>query len=381
VYGYSLDASGNRSGQTAGGAGYTHTVSATSNRLTAVQTAGTSGVVNNTITYDAAGNTLSNGRTTAAYSDRGRMRSLTVPNGASTATVSYLYNALEQRTRKSGVTAVVPTGAAYYVYDEQGQLLGEYNASGVPIYEVVWLNDLPVGVIKQTRTGSGTTLNVATRLDYVYADHLNAPRVIARGSPSTDHRIVWRWDSTEPFGLSPANENPNGAGAYSFNLRFPGQVFDRESALHYNWHRDFSPWEGRYTQSDPIGLAGGINTYAYVEGNPLSYVDPEGLQSLTAGGLVRGAVGGGLRGSGGGLLGIGLGVGIGVLAESCKPTEQDREERACDRQYEADLRYCASLASVRGLSRGRRAYNDVYSRCVAAAEEKYVQCYQDAAKP
>jgi hypothetical protein len=155
VYGYSLDASGNRSGQTAGGAGYTHTVSATSNRLTAVQTAGTSGVVNNTITYDAAGNTLSNGRTTASYSDRGRMSSLTVPNGAGTATVSYLYNALEQRTRKSGVTAVVPTGAAYYVYDEQGQLLGEYNASGVPIYEVVWLNDLPVGVIKQTRTGSG----------------------------------------------------------------------------------------------------------------------------------------------------------------------------------------------------------------------------------
>jgi hypothetical protein len=74
-----------------------------------------------------------------------------------------------------------------------------------------------VGVIKQTRTGSGATLNVATQLGYVYADHLNSPRVIARGSPSTDHRIVWRWDATEPFGLSPANENPNGAGAYSFN--------------------------------------------------------------------------------------------------------------------------------------------------------------------
>jgi RHS repeat-associated protein len=100
---------------------------------------------------------------------------------------------------------------------------------------------------------------------------------------STDHAIVWRWDSTEPFGVTPANDNPSALGVYTFNLRFPGQVYDRETTGLYNHHRDYGAWVGRYMQSDPIGLAGGVNTYSYVGGNPLMYVDPTGEFLVGAG--------------------------------------------------------------------------------------------------
>ena len=80
---------------------------------------------------------------------------------------------------------------------------------------------------------------------------------------------MWLWDH-DPFG--------NGAptGTFSYNLRFPGQFYDQNAKLHYNYYRDYDPNTGRYIESDPIGLAGGINTYAYVGGDPVGYIDPTG---------------------------------------------------------------------------------------------------------
>ena len=103
--------------------------------------------------------------------------------------------------------------------------------------------------------------------------YLNTPRRIANQSQQT----VWKMDNTEAFGDSTPNENPSNLGTFEFNQRFPGQYADKETGLSYNYFRDYDKTSGRYSQSDPIGLRGGINTYLYVGGNPLSYTDPRGL--------------------------------------------------------------------------------------------------------
>ena len=78
--------------------------------------------------------------------------------------------------------------------------------------------------------------------------------------------------------MNQAKQDPDQDGiATDIPLRFAGQVFDADTGLHYNYFRDYDPWTGRYIQSDPIGLEGGLNTYGYVQGNPLRFVDPAGL--------------------------------------------------------------------------------------------------------
>ena len=65
-----------------------------------------------------------------------------------------------------------------------------------------------------------------------------------------------------------------------FNLRYPGQFFDQESGLHYNYFRSYQPSTGRYTQPDPIGLEGGMNLYGYADGSPMTRTDPLGLKTF-----------------------------------------------------------------------------------------------------
>jgi RHS repeat-associated protein len=106
----------------------------------------------------------------------------------------------------------------------------------------------------------------------VHTDHLNTPRKVTRPS---DNKARWTWES-DPFGTALPNENPQALGTFKYNLRFPGQIYDSHTGLNYNYFRDYDAVTGRYIQSDPIGLQGGINTYAYVGSNPLGYVDPYG---------------------------------------------------------------------------------------------------------
>ncbi len=90
--------------------------------------------------------------------------------------------------------------------------------------------------------------------------------------------VVWQWRSSA-FGEQAPDADPDGDGVLTtVNLRFPGQYFDGEMGFYYNYFRYYDPATGRYITSDPIGLAGGLNTYIYAITNPLYWSDPFGLE-------------------------------------------------------------------------------------------------------
>ncbi len=121
-------------------------------------------------------------------------------------------------------------------------------------------------------------INLEAQLYFIHADHLGTPRAITKASDNTK---VWEWGNEDPFGNNDANENPSGQGTFEYNLRFPGQYRDKETATNYNYFRDYDPATGRYVQSDPIGLRGGLSTYVYVDGAPTGRRDRLGLWSTS----------------------------------------------------------------------------------------------------
>jgi RHS repeat-associated protein len=249
-YGFTYDANGNRLSQT-GTSASTFTPASTSNRLNS-----TTGALARTYLYDAAGNTQSYSNLAFVYNQRGRMSSVTVGRTAT----DYFYNALGQMIKKT-----VGNTTTLLMYDEAGHLLAEYSSSGALIQETVWMGDIPVATLRP----NGSAISIY----YVHTDQLNAPRKVTRPS---DNGLMWRWDA-DPFGTVTPNQNPSKLGTFIYNLRFPGQYYQAETGLNYNYFRDYDPATGRYLESDPIGLKGGLNTYAYVQENPISQTDPTGL--------------------------------------------------------------------------------------------------------
>lgn len=111
------------------------------------------------------------------------------------------------------------------------------------------------------------------RVYYFHNDHLGTPQALSDAAG----RIVWAAEY-EPFGLARVSKDPDGDGIFVINnLRFPGQYYDTETDLHYNYHRYYDPQTGRYLTPDPIGLVGGLNPYRYVRNNPVNFTDPLGL--------------------------------------------------------------------------------------------------------
>lgn len=136
------------------------------------------------------------------------------------------------------------------------------------------MGDTPIATLRPNGSSISTY--------YVHTDQLNAPRVITQPSTNT---VAWRWD-TDPFGTAAPNQNPASLGTFVYNLRFPGQYYQAETGVNYNYFRDYDPQTGRYIESDPIGLNGGINTYLYVHARPVSRTDKRGTGGLELSGSI-----------------------------------------------------------------------------------------------
>ena len=277
--------------------------------------------------WDAAGNQLGDGLRSFAYDAENRHSKTVISDSDEGSKESYLFNALGQRVFKSDaqVDHTAPSQAAlgsdfitwlqsnfawlfgsssnstatlgtHFNYADPSPnagaastlpawaLLGEYGNGGnitTAPTEYIWMP-----------TEDNTPILVAFyrggRLYSVHTDHLGTPRVIRDDS----NQVVWQLPFS-PFGeikpsgpLQSVSTTVNGSAqtqiratqpSITFNLRYPGQYFDSESNLNYNFFRTYNQNTGRYTQFDPIGLAGGPNGYLYAGASPLSRIDPWGL--------------------------------------------------------------------------------------------------------
>jgi RHS repeat-associated protein len=285
---FTYDATGNRLTQQDPGGTESYSYPATNHRLTQL------GPVART--QDAVGNTLTGipgfGGDAASYDVRNRLSAV----GANRYKANF--NARGERVFKGAQSAVatdwVNPGLTATLYDESGQVLS-YRRSGSTITheEIVWFGNTPIARF----TSSGSTI---TAVHAIHTDHLNSPRALANARTQGGQAAgitVWSWDliganasGSNAFGSIAANEDVDANGTVvKFDLRFPGQQYDSETNLNYNYFRDYEAGAGRYVESDPIGLRGGVSTFGYVDGRPTQRIDPSGLMftSMCLGPLER----------------------------------------------------------------------------------------------
>ena len=232
-----------------------------------------SGSENLPYTYDANNQLLTIGSDTETWDSNGNMatrtisgvtsnfyydaenRLVSVGTSGGTVVAQYYYDPFGRRLWKN--TGGVMT---FFMYADEG-LIGEYNASGQEITSYGY---------KPSSTWVGDPLFMKQGGQYYFYqnDALGTPKMIT----STAGAVVWS-ATYDAFGQSLA-----GISIVTNNLRLPGQYYDAETGLHYNFHRDYDPAVGRFISEDPLGFGGrDVNLYAYVASNPVNWVDPLGL--------------------------------------------------------------------------------------------------------
>lgn len=204
--------------------------------------------------FDDDGNMLSRGDG-ASFTYNIENRLVQYQKGADQ--VDYLYDPMGRRIRK------VVNGNAVWFHWSRDRLIAEIDGAGNELRHYAYLPD----------RYAPAEMKDANGVYEVHSDHIDTPKRLTDSAG----RVVWR-ASHEAYGNALLDEDPDGDGkVVEMPIRFPGQYYDQETGLHYNYFRYYDPATGRYLTSDPIGLAGGLNTYAYVGGNPINFFDSLGL--------------------------------------------------------------------------------------------------------
>jgi RHS repeat-associated protein len=221
------------------------------------------GTASTVFTSDPKGNTITQNSRTHVYDP---LNQLTAVWDGSTQIAHYTFNGIGQRIQKN-----TASGTKIFHYDSSGHIIAETGSTGQMLAEYVYLGDQLLATIRPGEI-----------VYYYHNDHLGTPQVL---TDSTGN-VAWK-GAYALFGkvqiLAATVEN---------NFRFPGQYYDSETGLSYNYHRYYRSEIGRYITADPIGLDGGINPFVYVQNDSVNGADLWGLLGpIGAGAVIGGEIG------------------------------------------------------------------------------------------
>jgi RHS repeat-associated protein len=209
------------------------------------------------VQYDANGNTIQKNDNGAVqnffYNEDDRLTEVQDENGDVIAT--YNYDPFGRRLWKD-----VGGARTNFMYADEG-LIAEFDGSGTQTKAYGFAPN-------STWTTDPLFMKQGGQYFFYHNDHLGTPQKLANASGAISWSAVY-----DAFGKATVGAN----STVTNNLRFPGQYFDQETGLHYNWHRYYEPKSGRYITADPIGILGGINLFVYADLNPIDVFDPGGL--------------------------------------------------------------------------------------------------------
>jgi RHS repeat-associated protein len=258
------------------------------------------------VNYDASGQIQDVDSLQIRWNAEGRLQSLW--NGEREI-AQYRYNVMGERVAKIVDPRSGHGKETLYLYDQQRHRQAKLDAAGHILRQYFWLGDKLVAVVDYPDGGKsldnqdldafnkvnqyigylwgGSLVRTSSgRISYLLDNHLGAP--IA--ATDAQAKVIWR-AHYGPYGQQLDVADTLADERFTLSLRNPGQWQDKESGLYYNDHRYYDPAEGRYLSPDPLGLAGGLNAYAYVAANPIAYTDPYGLMLFAFDGTNNGAPG------------------------------------------------------------------------------------------